>query len=59
MERSYSNFFLLSSLLPKIIKSKNKEVETYFEKSGARNYLQILANGGLGGMLVILNAVYL
>ena len=50
-------FFILSSLLSKLRKKNNEEVETYFEKTGVRDYMQVIANGGLGGVLVILNSV--
>ena len=46
-------FFILSSLLSKFRKGKNEEVENYFEKSEVRDYLQVLSNGGLAGILVI------
>ncbi len=48
-------FFILSSLLSKERKKKNESVELYFEKSGTRDYMQVLANGGIGGVLVIIN----
>ena len=51
-------FFILSSILSKLRKKKNESVEIYFEKSSVRDYLQVIANGGLGGILVIINAVY-
>ncbi|HSP88700.1 MAG TPA: DUF92 domain-containing protein, partial [Ignavibacteriaceae bacterium] len=51
-------FFVLSSLLSKIRKNKNEEVEKYFEKSDQRDFFQVLANGGLGGILVSLNYFY-
>ncbi len=51
-------FFVLSSLLSKIRKRKNHEVEKYFEKSEQRDYLQVLSNGGLAGILVIANYFY-
>ncbi len=51
-------FFLLSSLLSKYRKRKNESVETYFEKSGERDHLQVLANGGLGSVLVVINYFY-
>ncbi len=51
-------FFILSSILSKLRKKKNEEVELYFEKSGVRDQYQVLANGGIGGVLVILNAFY-
>jgi len=46
-------FFVLSSLLSKFRKKRNKEVEVYFEKSEQRDYLQVLANGGAACLLVI------
>lgn len=48
-------FFILSSLLSKARKNKNENVELFFEKSGTRDYLQVLANGGIGGVLVVIN----
>ena len=47
-------FFLISSLFSKIKKSST-DLKTYLEKSGKRDHWQVLANGGLGGILVILN----
>ena len=49
------SFFVVSSLLTKIREKKNPSVGVYFEKSGTRDALQVLANGGLDGILVILN----
>lgn len=51
-------FFILSSILSKVRKKVNSDVEQFFEKSGTRDYLQVLANGGLGGILVIINQIY-
>jgi len=51
-------FFLLSSLLSIYRKRKNESVETYFEKSGERDHFQVLANGGLGCVLVVINYFY-
>jgi uncharacterized protein (TIGR00297 family) len=51
-------FFILSSLLSKLRKRRNEEVEKYFEKSEQRDHLQVLANGGLAGVLVTLNYFY-
>jgi len=48
-------FFILSSILSKLRKKKNAEIELFFEKSGVRDYLQVLANGGIGGVFVIVN----
>ena len=52
------SFFILSSILSKLRKKINEEVETYFEKTGVRDYMQVIANGGIGGVLVILNSIY-
>ncbi len=51
-------FFILSSLLSKVRTKKNVVVEAYFEKSGVRDYMQVFANGGLGGILVLGNMLY-
>lgn len=51
-------FFILSSVLSKIRKKSNESIEAYFEKSGTRDYLQVLANGGIGGVLVIYNQIF-
>lgn len=51
-------FFILSSVLSKVRKKVNENVETYFEKSGVRDHIQVAANGGIGGLLVILNLIY-
>lgn len=48
-------FFILSSLLSKYRKNVRAEVEDYFEKSGVRDHWQVFANGGFGGVLVIVN----
>jgi len=51
-------FFLTSSILSKIRKRKNILAENYFEKSDERDYLQVLANGGIGGVLIIIAQFY-
>ena len=51
-------FFISSSILTKLNNQKNIEVRNYFEKNGARDYLQVIANGGIGGILVLVNAFY-
>ncbi|OGU54723.1 MAG: hypothetical protein A2V66_01215 [Ignavibacteria bacterium RBG_13_36_8] len=51
-------FFILSSLFSKARKKKNKKIEEFFEKTGVRDYMQVLANGGIGGILVILNQIF-
>lgn len=52
------SFFILSSLLSKFRKKKNEEVEMFFEKTGVRDHWQVAANGGIGGILVIINSFY-
>jgi len=47
-------FFLTSSLLSRGAKMKRGGVERHFAKTGSRDAWQVLANGGAGGMLVIL-----
>ena len=51
-------FFFLSSILSKIRKNKNADVEKFFEKSGQRDHWQVIANGGIGGILVIINFLH-
>ncbi|HPO55372.1 MAG TPA: DUF92 domain-containing protein [Ignavibacteriaceae bacterium] len=51
-------FFILSSLISKIRKMENADVDDYFEKTGTRDYLQVIANGGLAGSLVLLDYVF-
>ncbi len=51
-------FFIPSSFLSKVGKSKKKKFEDTFEKSGTRDLYQVFANGGIGGILAILSALY-
>ncbi|MHB2156311.1 DUF92 domain-containing protein [Calditrichota bacterium GD2] len=51
-------FFILSSMLSKLGKNTKNQFKDTFEKSGVRDYAQVLANGGIGGALVILNALF-
>lgn len=51
-------FFVLSSILSKIRKRKNENVELYFEKNDKRDYLQVFANGGFGVILVLINTLF-
>lgn len=46
-------FFLLSSLLSKFGKNRRAHAELYFDKSSHRDAWQVLANGGVAGLLVI------
>jgi uncharacterized protein (TIGR00297 family) len=48
-------FFLSSSMLSKLLKNEKSEVTSYFEKSDTRDSIQVLVNGGIGGILVIIN----
>ncbi len=52
---SIFSFFVLSSVLSKIREKKNPAVNKYFQKSGSRDFFQVVANGGLGGVLVVIN----
>jgi uncharacterized protein (TIGR00297 family) len=47
-------FFILSSLLSKAGRRRKTEMESSFEKSGVRDMYQVLANGGIAGILMIL-----
>ncbi len=47
-------FFIFSSILSKIRKNKNNNVESFFEKSGQRDYVQVFANGGTAVILIII-----
>ena len=51
-------FFIFSSLLSKAGKHKKMELESSFEKSGVRDLSQVLANGGMAGILVILIFIF-
>ena len=51
-------FFILSSLLSKTGRKRKQKLETVFEKSGRRDIGQVMANGGLPGVLVILNIFF-
>ena len=47
-------FFILSSLVSKAGKRKKAALVNVFEKSGERDIWQVLANGGIPGLLVML-----
>ncbi len=51
-------FFVFSSLLSRAGKDKKKNFKDTFEKTGVRDYAQVLANGGIGGLLVVINYFY-
>jgi uncharacterized protein (TIGR00297 family) len=51
-------FFMLSSILSKIPKKKNNFVEERFDKSGQRDASQVIANGAVGLVLILLNSFF-
>jgi len=51
-------FFVLSSLLSQFARSRKQELELVFEKSSTRDGGQVLANGGVPGLLVVLSVLY-
>ncbi len=51
-------FFISSSLLSKLHHENKAELELTYDKTGTRDAGQVFANGGMGMMLVLLNAVY-
>lgn len=48
-------FFISSSLLSHFQKANKGEVENLFDKTGKRDAVQVLANGGIGALLVLLS----
>lgn len=46
-------FFVFSSLLSRIGKQKKVILETVYEKTGNRDMMQVFANGGIAGLMVI------
>ncbi len=46
-------FFVLSSLLSKVGKSRKESTESVFEKTGTRDVGQVAANGGVAGILAL------
>jgi uncharacterized protein (TIGR00297 family) len=51
-------FFILSSVLSKVRKKINPRVDSFFQKSDERDNIQVLANGGFPGMLVLMNQFF-
>jgi uncharacterized protein (TIGR00297 family) len=47
-------FFILSSLLSKLGKQRKQRYADIVEKSGSRDIWQVLANGGLAGLLLLI-----
>jgi len=52
------SFFVLSSLLSKGGTSRKQETATLFEKGGTRDAGQVAANGGVAGILALLQYVF-
>lgn len=48
------SFFLLSSIISKLGKSKKQKFMDTFQKSSQRDLWQVLANGGIAGILVLI-----
>lgn len=51
-------FFFLSSLLSKMREKKNNMVDSIFEKTGRRDFFQVIANGGFASLIVIVNYIW-
>lgn len=51
-------FFILSSLLSRVGKAAKMRYHLTFEKGSERDYAQVLANGGIAGLLMILTLFY-
>jgi uncharacterized protein (TIGR00297 family) len=51
-------FFLLSSGLSRLGSARKKEVEGVFEKSSVRDQGQVAANGGIAGVLIVLQSLF-
>ncbi len=51
-------FFILSSLLSKIKNQNKLKVQEHFDKTGKRDYMQVLSNGGIAGLLVIAGYIF-
>jgi len=50
-------FFVLSSLLSKLKTKRNPEAELVHEKTGIRDYKQVLANGGLPSLILLFGLI--
>lgn len=46
-------FFFISSILSKTGKTKKQKFKNTFEKTGIRDYTQVIANGGLAGLFLL------
>jgi uncharacterized protein (TIGR00297 family) len=52
------SFFIFSSLLSKIRKKINPKVDKIFQKTDQRDHIQVLANGGFPGAIILINQLY-
>lgn len=52
------SFFILSSFLTKFRKKINPRVDSIFQKSDERDHVQVLANGGFPGIIILLNQIH-
>ncbi len=53
-----ATFFVLSSLLSKYGRLRKRAFDQVFEKSSTRDWGQVVANGGVAGLVAILSAVF-
>lgn len=51
-------FFIFSSLLSKLRKKINPKADSYFQNSDERDHVQVMANGGFPGILVLINQIH-
>jgi uncharacterized protein (TIGR00297 family) len=51
-------FFISSSALSRVFANRKEQVGEKFAKGSRRDWAQVLANGGLGVLLVMLHAIY-
>jgi uncharacterized protein (TIGR00297 family) len=52
------SFFVLSSLLSNLGKNRKASLSTVFEKTSTRDFGQVAANGGVAGILVLLQYLF-
>ncbi len=51
-------FFITSSFFSNLRKKRTNRMDEVFEKTGKRDFWQVVANGGFGGILVMVNFFY-
>jgi len=52
------SFFIFSSLLSKIRKKMNPGVNSVFQRGDERDHIQVIANGGFPGMIILINQIH-